>query len=228
MNYLKRYDSETVAQRKYNHLLIGMVVLFLVAPLYLRTNLKFPLIMFIFFAIVQLALRATIDNKKLLLLYRLLVLAALGCTLLSECQSIGLGLGNFFYAVGRAVYVIFLVLTIRVFIGRILVAERITVDRIRGGICLYVLAGIVWSFLYEIIYLFDSASFRLESVNRLSFLYYSYSTLTSLGLGDITPTNDFAISLTCLEAISGQMFLAVFIARLVGLHVVQRHKQMDS
>jgi len=223
MKFLNTYDSEKKVQHKYNHLLVGIVVLFLVGPLYLQMNLKFPLIMCIFFTIVQLALGAIIDNKRLLLLYRLLVLIALACMLLSERQFIGIRVSNLLYATGKTAYIIFLLLAIRLFIGRILTAEQITIDKIKGGVCLYLLTGIMWSFLYEIIYRFDSAAFRLESVNRLSFLYYSYSTLTSLGLGDIIPTNDFAVSLTCLEAIAGQMFIAVFIAGLIGRYIM--HKQ---
>ena len=110
--------------------------------------------------------------------------------------------------------------------GRIIAAERITADKVKGGICLYFLAGLVWGFLYEVIYRFDSTAFQIEKGDSLSFLYYSYSTLTSLGIGDILPTNEFTVSLTCLEAIAGQMFLAVFIARLVGLHLM--HQQRDT
>ncbi len=81
VKYLKKYNLDELAEKKYNHLLIGMIVLFLVAPLYLMTGLKFPLVGFIFFTIVQLALKAMIDNKKRLLIYRLVVLVALICVL---------------------------------------------------------------------------------------------------------------------------------------------------
>jgi hypothetical protein len=111
---------------------------------------------------------------------------------------------------------------------RIIAAQRVTADKIKGGICLYLLAGVVWAFLYEVIYRFDSTAFQIENTNSLSFIYYSYSTLTTLGIGDITPTNDFAISLTCLEAIAGQMFLAVFIAWLIGLHIMQKYKRVET
>lgn len=228
MKYLKKYDFDTFVENKYNHLLVAMVVLFLVSPLYLKTGLKFPLIMCIFFIIIQLALRATIDNKKRLLLYRLLVLMALVCMLLPQLKSMSSGASNLFYVTGRIVFVVFILWTIRLFMGRILAAEKMTTDKIKGGICLYFLAGIMWCFLYEVIYQFDSAAFRLETVNPLTFMYYSFSTLTSLGLGDITPTNNFAISFTCLEAIAGQMFLAVFIARIIGLHIIQKNKPIEE
>ena len=224
VKYLKKYNLDELAEKKYNHLLIGMIVLFLVAPLYLMTGLKFPLVGFIFFTIVQLALKATIDNKKRLLIYRLVVLVALICVLYS--QHVSARLSNVLYVTGRSIYIVFLVITIRLFMGRIIAAERVTADKVKGGICLYFLAGVVWSFLYEVIYRFDSTAFQFEKADPLNFIYYSYSTLTSLGIGDIVPTNKFAVSLTCLEAIAGQMFLAVFIARLIGLHLIHKHKDI--
>lgn len=222
VKYLKKYKLDELAEKKYNHLLICMIVLFLVGPLYLMTGLKFPLIGFIFFSIIQLALRATIDDKKRLLIYRLVVLIALICVLYS--QHVSASLSNVLYVTGRCIYIVFLVITIRLFMGRIITAEQVTADKVKGGICLYFLAGIVWGYLYEVIYRFDSTSFQIEKADTWNFVYYSYSTLTSLGIGDIVPTNEFAVSLTCLEAIAGQMFLAVFIARLIGLHLIHKHK----
>ena len=226
MKYFKKYSTDELAERKYNHLLVGMIVLFLVGPLYMRTGLKFPLIMLIFFAILQLALRASIDNKRQLLLYRLVALAALVFAFSS--QHVSGPLSDVLYVVGQSVYITFLAMAIRLFMGRIIAAERITADKVKGGICLYFLAGVLWGYVYEVVYRFDPAAFQMETVQPLSFLYYSYSTLTSLGVGDITPSNAFAVSLTCLETIAGQMFLAVFIARLVGLHIVQKHSQMET
>jgi hypothetical protein len=226
MKYFKKYSTDELAERKYNHLLIGMILLLLVGPLYLRTGLKFPLMTFIFFTIVQLALQATIDNKRRLWLYRLIMLVALVCALSS--QHVTAPLNDVLYAVGRSIHIVFLIMTIRLFMGRIIVAGQITADKVKGGICLYFLAGVAWGFLYEVIHRFDPTAFQIEKAAPLMFLYYSYSTLTTLGIGDIIPTNDLAVSLTCLEAIGGQMFVAVFIARLIGLHIIHKHNRVDT
>ena len=53
-------------------------------------------------------------------------------------------------------------------------------------------------------------------------LYLSFVTLTTLGYGDITPVSQTARMLTTLEAIVGQLFIAIFIARLIGLYIAQR------
>ncbi len=57
-------------------------------------------------------------------------------------------------------------------------------------------------------------------VNQLS--YYSFVTLTTLGFGDISPLTVAARRLTTAEAVVGQLFLTIFIARLVGLHLAER------
>ena len=57
------------------------------------------------------------------------------------------------------------------------------------------------------------------------FLYYSLTSLTTLGLGDITPVNAFARSLTVLEALLGQLFPAVILARILTLYTDDRHQE---
>ena len=58
-------------------------------------------------------------------------------------------------------------------------------------------------------------------INFLVDIFFSFITLTTLGYGDITPLSNPAKSLVMLEAIVGQMYIAVLIARLVGIHISQ-------
>ena len=68
-------------------------------------------------------------------------------------------------------------------------------------------------------YLPQSTGYHPEHQNPL-FLYYSFVTLTTLGYGDITPLTPPARAFSYVEAILGQIFVAVSIARIVGLHIV--------
>ena len=101
--------------------------------------------------------------------------------------------------------------------------DRITGDMIMGAICAYFLMGLVWAFAYSTLELFQPGSFQMPqgTVNQATFAYYSYVTLTTLGYGEITPISAPARSFAILEAMIGQLYLAVLIARLVGIHITQ-------
>ncbi len=105
---------------------------------------------------------------------------------------------------------------------------RISADKIYGAICVYLLIGFTWAFGYGIIELLNPGSFSglaeidaNDHVGRIMQLrYFSFATLTTLGYGDILPRSPVARTLATLEAMTGQIYLTVLIARLVGLHIV--------
>jgi voltage-gated potassium channel Kch len=66
----------------------------------------------------------------------------------------------------------------------------------------------------------QSASTFSSGSSFANFIYYSFVTLTTLGYGDIVPVSPHARALSSLEAVIGQLFIAVLIARLVGMHIV--------
>jgi voltage-gated potassium channel Kch len=59
-------------------------------------------------------------------------------------------------------------------------------------------------------------------------IYFSLVTLTTLGYGDIVPTAAAARMLAAVEAVVGQLYLAVLVARLVGLHIAQARRNSES
>jgi hypothetical protein len=105
------------------------------------------------------------------------------------------------------------------------------------------LMGLTWASAYSGLAIAHPASFRFPT--RLidpqdgdptalphfdEFLYFSFVTLTTLGYGDIIPVSSGARNLSALEAVGGQIYLAVLVARLVGLQVVHsaRERRDDS
>jgi hypothetical protein len=58
-----------------------------------------------------------------------------------------------------------------------------------------------------------------ESGHPMYLIYFSFTTLATVGYGDIVPTNGVAMMLSNFESLVGQLFLTVFIARLIGLHL---------
>ncbi|MGR8979481.1 MAG: ion channel [Gammaproteobacteria bacterium] len=98
------------------------------------------------------------------------------------------------------------------------------VDRnlIFGAMCVYLLMGLIWAILYGLIFQFYPGSFNgIVGVDGKApmdtLLYFSFVTLASLGYGDITPLAPLARTLAYLEAIGGQLYIAIMLAGLVGL-----------
>lgn len=131
-----------------------------------------------------------------------------------------------------AALLIYIAILISVFLVR---QERVSTDMILGAINVYLLFAIAFTFLHAFVeivspgaYLYQGES--LSSVFKghpeagaLAFLlYFSVVTLTTLGYGDITPAVPAARMLCSVEAVIGQLFIAVFIARLVALQIAHR------
>ena len=104
-------------------------------------------------------------------------------------------------------------------------------DDVLGAICGYILGAMVWGNLYALTYVFVPSAFSVNSaiasqlsdwqLKRPLFDYLSFTTLTSLGYGDITPVGQPAYSLTWLEVLFGQFYMAVVVAQMVGLKLAQ-------
>lgn len=117
-------------------------------------------------------------------------------------------------------YIFLIVLTIKIVIDDIFYVSEVNTDTIVGGICIFFLIANLWFVLYSQIYMLDANSFTYskESLPLFDFLYFSFTTLTTVGYGDIVPVSDIAKFAANIEAMVGVMFPAVFIARLVGLY----------
>jgi voltage-gated potassium channel Kch len=113
----------------------------------------------------------------------------------------------------------------------------ITVHRIAGAIVVYMFLGLIWGFLYHLIALLIPDAFKLPhtistytaDMLQNNLLYFSFETLTTLGYGDILAVHPIARLFVILEALTGQLFPAILIARLVSLQIVHsRDKKRDQ
>lgn len=116
----------------------------------------------------------------------------------------------------------------------VLDSQPVTIETLQAAFCVFLLIGLAWVYLYILIELIAPGSFQLRgdghygwahhSVRHIwfvRFLILSYSTLSARGYDELTPASDFANIAGCLESMAAQVYLAVVIARLVGLQASQ-------
>ncbi len=200
----------------YNKLFIGLILLFLLAPFGSLNSFIGWLVSIFFLITLFLGLNTLNLPKNMLFLLRLF--AALGfiadiivlpSDALTEISSL----------ISDCSYSFFIMLVILAIGFRISNEEKVDKQVIRGSICVYLLLGVFWFSLYKIVLFFDPNAFSLpEHLEESSLFYFSFTTLTTLGYGDITPHNPFAMTLANTEALVGQMYPAIAIAKLVSLY----------
>ncbi|MDB5376486.1 MAG: ion transporter [Rubritepida sp.] len=113
-------------------------------------------------------------------------------------------------------------------VKQVFAAGRVTTARIEGAVALYLIVALAFAILYGVVASMLSGAFNLgpddglvEILDR-RFLYFSLITQTSTGYGDVTPVHGVARSLATLQAVGGQIFTAVLLARLVSLEIMDR------
>jgi hypothetical protein len=119
---------------------------------------------------------------------------------------INLGLGIFLYF-----YIAFLM------VKHLLSIKAVTADMIYSAISIYLLIGIGWSGIYDLLEIISPGSFSGQPEADL--LYFSFITLTTVGYGDILPLSVFAQRLVIIEATMGSIYMAVIVAIIVGRYM---------
>jgi hypothetical protein len=141
---------------------------------------------------------------------------------LTVLVSIGVAFGGGDPAFGAITFVVsLLILACPMAIGwRILHHERVTGETIAGAICIYVLIGMIFAnFDYGIQLASGSDFFAQSGPHGLpDFAYFSYITMATVGYGDLTPTTGLPRTMAVMDALVGQVFLVVMLARLVSMY----------
>ena len=124
------------------------------------------------------------------------------------------------------------VVVILVFLFRV---QRVTLNMIFASMCVYLLLGVTWAEVYSLLEVLEpgksfkfslaedasSQSMQFGGEKSIFPLYYSLVTMTTLGYGDIVPVSPSARMFAAVQALMGQLYLAVLVGRLVGLHISQ-------
>ena len=126
---------------------------------------------------------------------------------------------------GLTFAILFLAYTVVTLLRSVLRAQSVTPDTIYGAISVYLLMALLWGSAYLLLETLQPGALALDSarhpnhrIDWFDCMYFSFVTLTSTGFGDMVPITAQSRSLSILEAVSGIMYVAVLVARLVGLY----------
>jgi hypothetical protein len=144
------------------------------------------------------------------------------------------------YPFGAGLRALFMAYLIIVIFRDIMRRRNITFDAVLGACCVFILLGLSFGSAYDLLEWLVPGSFSIPAVpqsiesvfgrmsTEFNLLYFSMVTMATVGFGDIVPVAAPARSLAALEGLLGQLYLAIIIARLVGLEIASRMQDSGS
>jgi hypothetical protein len=113
-----------------------------------------------------------------------------------------------------------LLLTAIVVVRRILARPTVTIQSIYGALSAYLIVGLMFAACYAAVQDLAGSDFFTgnQPANTQTFQYFSFTTLTTLGYGDFTAAQNGGRAIAVMEALTGQVFLATLVARLVSAY----------
>jgi len=205
----------------YFGLLLFLVFFFIVAPFFSKGAHARLVLDLSLMSMLILSVYICSSNKKYLTLAIMLAAPAILRLFFpsAEVDEITLMFNGAFFA-----FVIGLLL------HKLFTTTYVTQDIICAALAVYFLVGVLYGIIFTLLEYFFPGSFSLpQPIGNYTFysafgqdlIYFSFVTLTTSGYGDIVPLFPPAKFLSVLEAITGQIYLTVMIARLIGIHITQ-------
>jgi voltage-gated potassium channel len=215
---------EGILKGRFSILLFSIALMFLVVPLVPAEKSMFDRAIGIFGLVVLIScLRAITPNRKFFIFMLILSLINVG---IGGMELISTSESDTFLTVVMGFRLLYYLFVFGSIMGYVLDNSAVTADKIAGSISAYILLGIIWAVIFSLFLHLKPGSFVLPehlesgSIMGVWSIYFSFTTLTTLGYGDITPQLPAVQSYAVMEAACGQIFLAVIIARLIALQIV--------
>lgn len=204
-------------------ILVSLVLLFIARP-FLETSLGRLAETVLFTFVLLSSLMAVGASRRQLFLSLVLILPALTFRWLSHLLSLRqndpLPLICLAFSFGFTIWQL---------LRFVVSAQRVDLDILCAGISIYLLLGQVWGFFYQLADRFSPVSFLFPglpghsaSLSPDDAIYFSMTTITTAGYGDIIPASAYARTLATLESTTGVLFLAVLMGRLVAMHLADQ------
>ena len=206
----------TVAHDKFDRLLVVLLLEFVVSGL--RDSLVTRIAAAVLYvAVVVLTIRTT-GARNFRWAPQLIVLGLIGLGLVGLATSAGPDARGW-AAVFTAVITLGALLAV---LGRVVRHREVSLQTIAGALCGYLLIGFFFASVYAAADHLGMAPLFGKPASSPDYSYFSFVTLTTTGYGDLTAFTDAGRRFAVLEAMSGQIFLATMVARLVALFVPGR------
>jgi hypothetical protein len=200
-------------------ILFWLVVLVLAYPMLRELRGGHAAVALFDIALLLLALRAARTSGSELRLGVALLLPAMGLHIAAE-----LGAANGIYLASLATQALFHAFVAVSLLRYMLRDEVMTLDELFAAASLYAIIAFVFAYLYTLLETLRPGAFYINPANNpdgltdwWELLYFSFTCLTSVGFGEITPVSNHARSLVMLEQMLGVLYLALIISRLISL-----------
>src|SRR6266496_3685008 len=201
-------------------LLIALALLFLLFPFVEEARGGELIVSILFSLVLFAAILAVADRKRVLLIALVLAVPAVGGRWINHVRPDLVPPAVFL--VGGLVLIIFVVAHLLRFVLR---APSVTTEVLCASISAYLMLGLMWTMAYWLVdqltpggaFSFNTNS-GTRSMSGFTGFYFSFVTLSTVGYGDITPVSKVARMLAAMEAMTGLLYVAVLIARLVSLY----------
>lgn len=212
---------DRLRKRRFSYLTKSLLLLILAYP-YLEHDLMGQVLMSLITILVMISLVVAVSDRKRYIVIALffaipwLLSLIINFPLMEEDRSV-LIRRDIIFAV-----LLFSYTTFRIFM-HLIRSREVTTEILSAAVCVYLLIGLSWTAIYILLDFFYPGSFvdiggqAVKDAPR--YLFFSYVSLTTVGYGNIVPATDQARSLAMIEAIMGQLYLTIMVARLVGLHI---------
>jgi hypothetical protein len=214
---------EHILKDEFNHLLMTQIVILAAYPFFQVFEAKFPIIPLLLLISIVPALWVGLPRRVFI---AVISIGALAFLLNLATFWSGSEVRTKAHLILLILYAVFYFLAISILIKKISSKTVVTADTIKGGISIYFLLGLFWATLYMIMLHFDLNALSNMQKETASFdcYYYSFTTLTTLGYGDIAPVAKYAKILAIMEAVAGPVYLAIFVAQIIGMNIAQKMK----
>ena len=204
---------------RFGVLLISILLLFTLRP-FLVGYVSLKILMDIFISVIVVSVIYAVSEQKRVLMIALAIAIP---TLVLSWSYYFVNIAAI-RLVADGISAVFAAYATIIILSYVFRKKKITADVIFAAISGFFLIGLMWAFVFSALELISPGSFQYPQVegDRLTHAtYYSFVTLTTLGYGDITPVSAPARSFSLLEAITGQLYIAILIAGLVGIYISQ-------